>query len=110
MARAGTLLPGVGATSLRARLSEAPRSPTPATAPGSIPSAVSSTQPVQSPSGASEKIVVPHFRQTLITLAIGHEFHEFRPTDHQRITLAPGSRRFFRSMGRRATDPKTAAA
>ncbi len=33
---------------------------------------------MQSPSGASEKIVVPHFRQTLITLAIGlHEFHEF---------------------------------
>src|SRR6476659_7580337 len=110
MARAGTLLAGVAATSLRARLAEAPGSPTPATTSGKPPSAVSSTQPVQSPSGASEKIFARHFRQTLITLAIGHEFHEFRPIDHQRITLAPGRRRCFRSRDRHATGPKTAAA
>jgi hypothetical protein len=35
-----------------------------------IPSAVSSTHPVQRPSGASEKIFEPHFRQALITVAI----------------------------------------
>ncbi len=40
---------------------------------GIIPSAVSSTQPVQSPSGASEKIFAPHFRQILITLIIAGE-------------------------------------
>jgi hypothetical protein len=32
---------------------------------------------VQSPSGASEKIFAPHFRQILVNLAIRHEFHEF---------------------------------
>src|SRR4029077_10912638 len=110
MARAGALLADVGATSLRVTLSEAPGSPTPATAAGKIPSAVSSTHPVHSPSGASEKIVVPHFRQTLITLAIEHEFHKFRPIDHQRITLAPGMRRCFRSRDRHAGGPKTAGA
>jgi hypothetical protein len=33
-------------------------------------SAVFSTHLVQSPSGASEKILAPHFRQILITLSI----------------------------------------
>src|SRR5690349_18916813 len=39
-------------------------------ASGTVPSAVSSTQAVQRPLGASEKIFVPHLRQTLITLII----------------------------------------
>src|SRR5215470_14539976 len=50
-----------------------PGSPTPATATGPIPSAVSSTQAVQSPFGASEKIFAPHLRQTLITLIIARD-------------------------------------
>jgi hypothetical protein len=33
-----------------------------------MPSALSRTQPVQSPSGASEKIFAPQLRQTLITV------------------------------------------
>jgi len=65
------LLADAGATSLRASLFEAPKW-TPAATSGKLPSAVSSTQPVQSPSGASERIFAPHFRQTLITLAIGY--------------------------------------
>jgi hypothetical protein len=48
--------------------------PTPAMVFAKLPSAVSSTHPVQSPSGASENIFAPHFRQSLITLAIRHEF------------------------------------
>ena len=35
-----------------------------------LPSALFSTHPGQSPSGASEKIFAPHFRQILITLII----------------------------------------
>src|SRR4029453_5836769 len=46
---------------------------TPATASGKIPSAVSKTQAVQSPLGASEKILAPHLRQTLITLIIARD-------------------------------------
>jgi hypothetical protein len=37
------------------------------------PSAVSNMQPVQSPLGASEKILAPHFRQILVTLIITGE-------------------------------------
>src|SRR5206468_8258200 len=37
---------------------------------GEIPSAVSSTHAVQSPLGASEKILAPHFRQTLLAVFI----------------------------------------
>ena len=37
---------------------------------GKLPSAVFSTHLGQSPSGASEKILAPHFRQILITLII----------------------------------------
>src|SRR5262249_15772728 len=50
--------------------SEEPPSPPAATGSGDIPSAVSSTQAVQSPFGASEKIFAPHLRHTLITLII----------------------------------------
>src|SRR5206468_12582269 len=50
------------------RFSTEPQSSPAATAPESALTAVSSTQPVQSPSGASERIFVPHFRQALITL------------------------------------------
>jgi len=42
---------------------------------------------MQSPSGASEKIFAPHFRQTLITLAIRDEFESLavaaRPLQHE---------------------------
>ena len=44
------------------------------TVSGKITSAVFSTHLVQSPSGASEKILAPHFRQTLITLIIVESF------------------------------------
>src|SRR6266508_3811503 len=40
---------------------------------GKIPSAVSSTHAVQSPLGASEKILAPHLRQALITLIIARD-------------------------------------
>jgi len=51
-----------------------PGSPPPATAAsGKIPSAVSKTHAVQSPLGASEKILAPHLRQTLITLIIARD-------------------------------------
>src|SRR6266545_679428 len=40
---------------------------------GEIPSAVSSTHAVQSPLGASEKILAPHLRHTLITLIMARD-------------------------------------
>src|SRR5437773_9588806 len=49
-----------------------PSSPA-ATGSGKIPSAVSSTHAVQRPLGASEKILAPHLRQTLITLIIARD-------------------------------------
>jgi hypothetical protein len=42
----------------------------PGTASATSPSALLSTHPGQSPSGTSEKILAPHFRQILITLII----------------------------------------
>jgi hypothetical protein len=47
---------------------------------GSVRSAVSSTQRVQSPSGASEKIFAPHFRQTLITVIMTGELLAHSPS------------------------------
>src|SRR5215475_2029122 len=51
---------------------EPPSSPA-ATVSEKIPSAVSSTHAVQSPFGASEKILAPHLRQILNTLIIARD-------------------------------------
>src|SRR6266513_4845569 len=45
-----------------------------------VRSAVSSTQRVHSPSGASEKIFVPHFRQTLVTVIMTGELLAHSPS------------------------------
>src|SRR4030095_10243134 len=50
-----------------------PSSPAATRTSAKIPSAVSSTHAVQSPLGASEKILAPHLRQTLITLIIARD-------------------------------------
>ena len=90
---------------------------TPATdATGKLPSAIFSTHLGQSPSGASEKILAPHFRQTLITVFTAAfprrvfwkpgYYHEHRLAS---CPSARGRRRFFRSTDRRAANPRTAS-
>src|SRR5437879_9971624 len=56
-------------------------------ASGKIPSAVSSAQAVQSPLGALEKIFVPHFRQTLMTLIITADLLEQSPIVLRKILV-----------------------
>src|SRR4029077_20000463 len=69
------LLLGAPFSSTAEGVSERPGSTPPATAAsGKFPSAVFSTHLAQSPSGASEKIFAPHFRQILITLIIVESF------------------------------------
>src|SRR2546421_11398156 len=73
-ARTASFTPEVGFALSRESSSSSPESPTPATGEsGKIPSAVSSTHAVQSPLGASEKILAPPLRQTLITLIIARD-------------------------------------
>jgi hypothetical protein len=70
-ARTASFTPERGFALSRESSSSLPESSTPATgASGRVPSAVSSTQAVQSPFGASEKILAPHLRQILVTLII----------------------------------------
>src|SRR5882672_8588979 len=89
-ARAAFLLWGVAfapfaltspAEPLSSAFAEATADESPAATDGSgnIPSAVSSTHPVQSSSGASEKIFAPHFRQILIILIIAGELLAHSP-------------------------------
>src|SRR5213080_2241304 len=73
-ARTGSFKSEVALAFSRESSSTLPESPTPATGTsGKIPSAVSSTHAVQRPRGASEKILAPHLRQTLITLIIARD-------------------------------------
>src|SRR5947207_14692748 len=73
-ARTASFTPEVGFALSRESSSRLSADESPAaTASGKIPSAVSSTHAVQSPLGASEKILAPHLRQILNTLIIARD-------------------------------------